>query len=422
MNQNNCDVIVVGGGIAGCASALLLARAGLSVILLERGAQAGSKNSSGGRIYTHSLAQILPDFARTAPLERKVTQERLSLMTGTSMTTLDYRHHVDTACSSTVLRARFDPWLMEQAQLTGAQCITGVQVDALIRINDRVTGVRIGDEALFASAVVLAEGANTLLTGSRPPPEIMATGVKEILSLPREKLEERFGLEDEQGCAWMFAGQPTSGKVGGGFLYTNKDSLSLGVVCNLSQLADSTRSLPQMLEDFKQHPAIRPLLKGCEIMEYSAQMIPEGGLNSLPELSGAGWLVAGDAARLCIHAGHTVRGMDLAITCAQAVAATLTHAHNQNDFGADSLSHYRQHLGHSALWPLMRQYRHLPDALLSSAHWFSAYPQYSADFLHDLFHTGDQPPVPLRNLLWRHARKAGLWQLLKDLRKGARSL
>ncbi|QLK60449.1 FAD-dependent oxidoreductase [Enterobacteriaceae bacterium Kacie_13] len=422
MNQNNCDVIVAGGGIAGCTSALLLARAGLSVILLERGAQAGSKNSSGGRIYTHSLAQILPDFARTAPLERTVTQERLSLMTGCAMTTLDYRHPADTACSSTVLRARFDPWLMEQAQLAGAQCITGVQVDALIRENDRVTGVRIGDEELYASVVVLAEGANTLLSGSRPAPETMATGVKEILSLPREKLEDRFGLEGEQGCAWMFAGQPTSGKVGGGFLYTNKDSLSLGVVCNLSRLADSAHSLPQMLEDFKQHPAIRPLLKGGEIMEYSAHMIPEGGLNALPELSGAGWLVAGDAARLCIHAGHTVRGMDLAITSAQAVCATLIHAHNQNNFSAEMLSHYRWHLEQSALWPLMTQYRHLPDALLSSPHWFSEYPQYSADFLHDLFHVQNQPAVPLRHLLWSHARKAGLWQLIKDLRKGARSL
>ncbi|GBU12191.1 hypothetical protein AwEntero_07920 [Enterobacterales bacterium] len=230
-------------------------------------------------------------------------------MTGESVTTLDHRHQAEKVCSWTVLRARFDPWLMEQATAAGAQCLTEIQVDSLLTDNGRVIGVKIGDDALYASAVVLAEGANTLLAEHhglipKPAPSVMATGVKEIIALPRERLEERFGLEGDQGCAWLFAGQPTSGRVGGGFLYTNKDSLSLGVVCNLSALADSTRSLPQMLEDFKQHPAVRPLLKGGEVMEYSAHMIPEGGIKHLPPLSGAGWLVAGDAARLCLHAGH----------------------------------------------------------------------------------------------------------------------
>ncbi|GBU12192.1 hypothetical protein AwEntero_07930 [Enterobacterales bacterium] len=114
--------------------------------------------------------------------------------------------------------------------------------------------------------------------------------------------------------------------------------------------------------------------------------------------------------------------MDLAVTSAQAAAATLAHAHRHNDFSAASLADYRQQLEHSTLWPLMEQYRHLPATLLNSPHWFSRYPQLSSDFLHDLFHVGAQPSVPLRHLLWRYARKAGLWQLLKDLRKGTRSL
>ncbi|WP_405047809.1 FAD-dependent oxidoreductase [Rahnella sp. BIGb0603] len=427
MQENDCDVIIVGGGIAGCTSALLLARAGLSVILLERGAQAGSKNSSGGRIYTHTLSQILPDFAQSAPLERRVTQERLSMLTGDSMTTLDHRQTADAACSWTVLRARFDPWLMEQAQLAGAQCITDTQVEGLMKQGNRVTGVRIGDDLLTARAVILAEGANSLLAqrclaSPKPSAENMATGVKEVLALPREKLEERFGLEGDQGCAWLFSGQPTAGKVGGGFLYTHRDTLSLGVVCNLSQLSDSARSLPQMLDDFKQHPALRPLLKQAEVMEYSAHMIPEGGLNALAPLSGDGWLVAGDCAGFCLNAGHTVRGMDLAMMSAQAAAVTLIHAHRKSDFSAASLSLYREHLQRSTLWPLMTQYRHLPADLLRSPQAFSRYPQLSADMLHSLFHVGEQPSVPLRRLLWRHARRAGLWQLLKDLRKGARSL
>lgn len=426
MEEERNDIIIVGGGIAGSTCALLLARAGFSVLLLERGPQAGSKNCSGGRLYTHSLDLIHPGFAKTAPLERVITQEKLSLMTDHSMTTLDHRQPVEQACSWSVLRARFDPWLMMQAEAAGAQCLTDVRVDSLIVEQGKVVGVKIGDDTLFAGMVILAEGANTLLAEQhqlipKPTPQTMSTGVKEILVLPREKIEERFGLEDNQGCAWLFAGQPTSGKVGGGFLYTNRDSLSLGVVCNLSALGNGQQSLPNMLETFKQHPMLRPLLKGCELMEYSAHMIPEGGLNHLPPLSGDGWLVIGDAARLCLHTGHTVRGMDLAVISAQAAATTLINARIYG-FSASALAAYSQHLRRSALWPLMHQYRHLPDLLLASPHLFNDYPQLSADLLHSLFDVGAKPSLPLRKLLWRHARKAGIWRLLKDGLKGARSL
>lgn len=426
MEEDRNDIIIVGGGIAGSTCALLLARAGFSVLLLERGPQAGSKNCSGGRLYTHSLELIHPGFTQTAPLERLITQERLSLLTDGSMTTLDHRQPATAACSWSVLRARFDPWLMAQAETAGAQCLTDVLVDSLIIEKGRVVGVNIGDDKLYASLVILAEGANTLLAEQhqltpKPAQKTMSTGVKEILALPREKIEERFGLEDNQGCAWLFAGQPTGGKIGGGFLYTNRDSLSLGVVCNLSALGRGPRSLPQMLEEFKSHPLLRPLLKGAELMEYSAHLIPEGGLNHLPPLTGDGWLLVGDAARLCLHTGHTVRGMDLAVISAQSAAVTLINA-RLHGYSASALADYSQHLQRSSLWPLMEQYRRLPEMLLTSPHLFNAYPPLTADLLHDLFDVSGATSPPLRKLLWRHARKAGLWRLLKDSLKGARSL
>lgn len=426
MEEDRNDIIIVGGGIAGSTCALLLARAGFSVLLLERGPQAGSKNCSGGRLYTHSLELIHPGFTQTAPLERLITQERLSLLTDGSMTTLDHRQPATAACSWSVLRARFDPWLMAQAETAGAQCLNDVLVDSLIIEKGRVVGVNIGDDKLYASLVILAEGANTLLAEQhqltpKPAPKTMSTGVKEILALPREKIEERFGLEDNQGCAWLFAGQPTGGKIGGGFLYTNRDSLSLGVVCNLSALGRGPRSLPQMLEEFKSHPLLRPLLKGAELMEYSAHLIPEGGLNHLPPLTGDGWLLVGDAARLCLHTGHTVRGMDLAVISAQSAAVTLINA-RLHGYSASALAAYSQHLQRSSLWPLMEQYRRLPEMLLTSPHLFNAYPPLTADLLHDLFDVSGATSPPLRKLLWRHARKAGLWRLLKDSLKGAGSL
>lgn len=417
MEHAGFEVIIVGGGIAGCTAALLLARAGINTLLLERGLQAGSKNVSGGRLYTHTLAQLIPDFAKTAPLERPITQEKLSLLNGDSASTLDYRHALP--CSHSLLRARFDPWLMAQAEAAGAQCLTGVKVDELLTQQGRVVGVMAAGEALYAKTVILAEGANTLLSEqsrlqAKPPAHSMAIGVKQVLALPRERLEDRFALDDSGGCAWLFAGQPTQGKVGGGFLYTNRDSLSLGVVCNLSSLADSKIALPQMLQQFTQHPAIRPLLKHSELCEYSAHLIPEGGANSLPALCGPGYLLIGDAARLCINTGHTVRGMDLAMLSAQAAAETL--------IARQELQHYPLRLQQSTLWALIQQYRRLPQAMLQSPHWFSRYPQLAADVLQEMFDVKDSAPSPLHKLLWRHARRIGLRQLLKDAVKGMRSL
>ncbi|WP_431224735.1 FAD-dependent oxidoreductase [Serratia sp. L9] len=417
MEQLGFETIIVGGGIAGCTAALLLARAGINTLLLERGSQAGSKNISGGRLYTHALAQLIPDFAATAPLERHITQEKLSLINGDSAVTLDYRHTLP--CSHSLLRARFDPWLMEQAQAAGAQCLTGALVDELIVRQGRVVGVMAAGEALFAKTVILAEGANTLLSEhaglqAKPAISTMAIGVKEVLALPRERLEERFLLENDQGCAWLFAGQPTQGKVGGGFLYTNRDSLSLGVVCNLSSLTDSKIALPQMLQQFKQHPAVQPLLKNTELREYSAHLIPEGGAHSMPPLCGPGYLLVGDAARLCINTGHTVRGMDLAMLSAQTAAETLIA-------GQEPL-HYPRRLQQSALWALIQQYRRLPEVMLQSPHWFTRYPQLAAAVLQEMFEVNGSAPTPLRKLLWRHARRIGLRQLLKDTVNGMRSL
>lgn len=423
------DVIIIGGGIAGCTSALLLARAGVNVLLLERAEQAGGKNISGGRLYSYSLETILPGFALSAPVERQITQEKLSLLTGETSVTMDYRHpeFAQDATSYSVLRARFDPWLMEQAQNAGAQCLTGVQVDALIQENGTVCGVQIGEDRLDARVVVLAEGANSLLAEQhqlvkKPQPHTMGVGVKEVLALPRSRLEERFSLENDRGAAWLFAGKAIAGKAGGGFLYTNRDTLSIGLVCNLSVLSHGKNALPQMLENFKQHPLLRPLLKETELLEYGAHLIPEGGLNALNPPFGAGYLIAGDAAGFCINAGHTVRGMDLAVISAQAIADTLTTALQKDDFSAASLAAYQTHLENSTLWAVLKQYRSLPNTLLQNPRYFAEYPQMTSDILRELFEINRHPAPPLRIILWKHARKAGLMTLFKDLLRGARSL
>ena len=182
---------------AGTACAIRCARAGLSVLLLERAEIPGSKNLSGGRLYTHALAELLPQFHLTAPLERRITHESLSLLTPDGVTTFSSLQPGGESWS--VLRARFDPWLVAEAEKEGVECIPGATVDALYEENGRVCGVICGDDILRARYVVLAEGANSVLAErhglvTRPAGEAMALGIKEVLSLETSAIEERFHL------------------------------------------------------------------------------------------------------------------------------------------------------------------------------------------------------------------------------------
>ena len=136
MSDDKFDAIVVGAGVAGSVAALVMARAGLDVLVIERGDSAGCKNMTGGRLYAHTLEAIIPGFAVSAPVERKVTREKISFLTEESAVTLDFHREqpdVPQHASYTVLRNRLDPWLMEQAEQAGAQFIPGVRVDALVR-------------------------------------------------------------------------------------------------------------------------------------------------------------------------------------------------------------------------------------------------------------------------------------------------
>jgi len=430
MSDEKFDAIIVGAGVAGCVAAYVMAKAGLDVLVIERGDTAGSKNMTGGRLYAHSLESIIPGFAQSAPVERKITKEKISFLTADSAVTLDYQAQraaeIPAQASWTVLRHGFDSWLMEQAEAVGAQFITGVRVDALIQQNGRVTGVQAGEDVLDASVVVLADGVNSLLGRSiglvqKSDPHHYAVGVKELISLPAKTIQDRFGVSGDEGAAWLFAGSPSDGLMGGGFLYTNRESISLGLVCGLGGIENARKSVPQMLEDFKQHPAVRPLIEGGTLLEYSAHLVPEGGIAMLPKLTGDGVLIVGDAAGMCLNLGFTVRGMDLAITAASLAAETIIAAKESNDFSYSQLQKYQQKLEQSCVMQDMRHYRKLP-ALMENPRIFQQYPQLAADIMADLFTIKGAKPTPLWSTLLKRGRQVGLINLVKDCISGGRAL
>lgn len=424
------DCIIVGAGVAGSIAGYLLTKEGLDVLVIERGNFAGSKNMTGGRIYSHSLEKIIPDFATEAPIERKITKERISLMTEDSNVTIDFSSKelgIQGSDSYSVLRGEFDQWLAEKAEEAGAQMIPGIRVDDLIVRDGKVCGVIAGEDELESEVVILADGVNSLLAqklgfrGELKPSEV-AVGVKEVIELPQKVIEDRFNCNEGEGTAWLFAGSPTAGRVGGGFLYTNQTSISLGIVATLKDLEHSSKTVPQMLEDFKSHPSIKPLIKDGKMIEYSGHLVPEAGVHMMPKIVGDGVLVIGDAAGLCLNIGYAVRGMDLAIGSAEMAAKAVLAAKQAEDYSETTLSLYQTMMDDSFVVKDLEHYKKFPHFIENTSRIFNEYPEMAANIMESMFVVDGQPSQPLLKNVMKQVKKVGLMNLIKDGVKGVRSL
>lgn len=429
MSEESFDAIIVGAGLAGCVAAYVLAKEGADVLVIERGNYAGSKNMTGGRLYAHSLEKIIPGFAKEAPIERKVTKEKVTFLTDDTGVTLDYhngRAQTATEESYTLLRGDFDQWLMGKAEEVGAQFITGIRVEEILTQDGKVIGVKADGDELTAKSVILAEGVNPVLGEQlgmvkRVKADAMAVGAKELIELPQKVIQDRFNLTDEEGCAWLFAGSPANGLMGGGFIYTNKNSVSLGIVCGLHDIGSSSKTVPQMLEDFKNHSMIKPLIEGGKLIEYSGHVVPEAGIHMVPKLVDDGVLITGDAAGFCLNIGYTVRGMDLAVASGEAAAKAVLTARERNDFSAEGLSSYQTLLEDSFIMKDLKLYKDLP-AFMENPRIFNQYPKMVADIMQNMFTVDGTPSQPIRKTLMKHCKEVGYMNLLKDGIKGVTSI
>jgi len=424
------DAIVVGSGCAGSVAAYELAKAGRSVLVVERGTTCGAKNVSGGRLYTHALRAVFPDFADSAPLERRVTRERISLLAPDAATTLDVSDELmsdERYESYTVLRARLDPWLAGQAEQAGAEYVNGIAVESLIMNDGRGTRGRAGGDEISADVVLLCDGVNSLLTpqavgAAVPRPDQVAVGIKQVIELPAQTISDRALCAPGDGLAWLFVGDATHGRVGGGFLYTNTDSISIGLVATVSDLLDSPEPIYQLLEEFTKHPSVAPMIAGGKVVEHSGHLVAEAGYDAMPPLVGDGVLLAGESALMCINAGYTVRGMDLAIAAGQLAGRSAVEALEAGDTSAAGLGGYRTALQSSFVLKDMQTLRRFPRFMESTPRMFTQYPQLARDAMRSLFLVDGSPMRPLRKEIFPLVKQAGLWNLVRDLTKGVKAL
>ncbi|MGN0306039.1 MAG: FAD-dependent oxidoreductase [Lachnospiraceae bacterium] len=422
MSEEKFDVIVVGAGLAGNTAAYLMAKAGLEVLVIERGETIGCKNVTGGRMYSHSIEKIFPDFAKEAPVERKITKERISFVTGDSATTIEYaadKLGEQGKATYSICRGHFDPWLAGKAEEAGAMYVTGIRVDEVLLRDGKVCGVIAGGEEMEADMVLLADGVNSLLAqqlGMKKEldPSQVAVGVKEIIRLGEEKINDRFGAaSNEEGTAWLFAGDVCGGNVGGGFIYTNKDSLSVGIVTTISEIGRIDLAPRDMLERLKAHPTVAPLLKGGETIEYAAHLVTEGGYDMIPTLYRDNVLVAGDAAALVMNLGFTIRGMDLVIESGRLAAETIIAAKQKGDYSAATLSQYKTALDNSFVMKDMQHFRKMPK-FIENHRIHGQYPQMIDEIMSELFIMYGQEPVKFKKKAMKSVKKVGMMNLLKD--------
>ena len=429
MSEERFDVIVVGGGLAGTAAAYRLAKAGLDVCLIERGQTCGSKNMTGGRLYGHSLEKLMPGFAEKAPIERKITRERVSMTTRRGAMTVDYTSKklgLPACASYTVLRSKFDKWMADEAEKAGAMIITGVRVDDLVVKGGKVVGVKSGDEEAFADVVILADGVNSLLAqklGMKKEllPSQVAVGAKEVIKLDTKTVSDRFGVTDDEGTGWLFDGDCTGGSIGGGFLYTNKDSVSVGVVATVSDIEGSGLTVVEMVDRLKEHPVVKPLLAGGKLVEYSAHLVPEAGYRMVPELVGDGVLVTGDAAGFVMNLGFMVRGMDFAIESGRLAAETVLRARKKGDFSAESLSIYKKALDRNFIMRDLKHYRRVPQ-VMEIKRLFREYPAMIDEIMDNLFRVDGRPPESIAKMAMRAANRVGVLHIAEDFWKAIRAL
>ena len=276
------DVAIIGGGSAGLAALKQLSNLGKQAILLEAGSKIGSKNLSGGILYSKkpkkgqvtNVEQVYENFLDDAPLERKITKYILHSTSKDKVYSMDLTaaHDYQANFGYSVLMNKLNSWFAKQAEESaeklGGGIITGVHVKSLSWNEETGTTTIQTDELdeFEVKAVIAADGVNSEvaeMVGARKKftSEQLYQGVKVIVKLPEEIIDERFGISPDEGAAHLFAGDVTLNHIGGGFLYTNRDTLSVGAVYHFDSLLRNPTEPYTLIDSLLKNPMVSEFIK-----------------------------------------------------------------------------------------------------------------------------------------------------------------
>lgn len=426
-NDFNTDVIVVGAGPAGISAAIEVAKNGRKVVLLERAQYPGSKNMFGGAVYHKALEAVFKDKVSELPYERIINEHTYSFLTEDSSVDLTYKNN-SSKNAYAIKRFNLEHWMIEQAKQQGVYYSPNTLVKKLIQKNDCTVGVETEYEQYFAPIVILADGVNSLLSKKLGLRENFKSkdfilSAKEVIKLNKKTIEQRFNLKEDlsNGVNKQYFGSDFGSLKGiknlfmMSYLYTFKDSISIGVGVNLEDLAKTKLNINEVLDEVKKHPNIAPLIAEGQLVEYSAHLIPEGGFKNLPKLTSNGVLIAGDAAGF-VNSVH-FEGTNFALISGKLAGETALIALDDNDFRESKLAVYKDKLEESFILKDLYSYRNVIDLLHYRANSLSVYyPNKIKEFFEIV--TGVSccsKAVEFRQFLFNFIKNRSIMELFKDI-------
>jgi len=431
------DAVVVGAGRAGAAAAYTLASEGYEVALVERAKEPGMKNVTGGVLYGDVVADLVPEFPEEAPLERHVVEHNIKLLHGDAEVGISYRDMgLQDEPNYTLLLGKFDRWFVEKARDQGALFVPETTVtDVSQEANRAVVHTDREGGDITCEAVIGADGVNTTVgrkAGIRRTMrnEDMALSVKKVIDVGRERINERFTLEGDDGAAYIYTGFPQGAPTIGYFIYTYESKISVGAVGGLDVLrwlgdegyGGSGTPLYSLLEEFMELDTVRPLVRGDVVQEYQGILVPEFSYGDLPERYDRRVCLIGDAAGLVLNKGYTFRGLDYGVKSGIEAAHAVADCERDGDWDAFG-ERYDRRLENTYVLKDMKQHRRLPK-FLKNERMYDAYPGIATSTLRSMYASD----ADAGGLTWRQAWRAfrtsdaGFLDLARDGWHALRSL
>ncbi len=377
-------VLVVGAGPAGLACAIRFGQllesdpetaeklGEVPLAVLEKGKQPGSHLLSGAILNPGSLRRLLGGEAPLADMPNygEVSGESVYVLTSGAAIAVPPPPTMRNRGNIIVSLSRVGRWLSERAEEGGATILPETAGHTLLVSDGRVAGVRTGDKGrgpagevrgnfepgtdIVAAVTVLAEGTQGHLSGVAlehfglrgDDPQVWELGVKEVWKVPRplDRIIHTMG--------WPLRGSPKYREFGGSFIYPmGKELLTIGMVVGLDY-RDVELSVHDLLQEFKTHPKICPLIEGGERLEWGAKTIPGGGFHSLPNrLHAPGVLLCGDGAGMVNI--PTLKGIHYAVESGRLAAEAAFAAVK----GGEELGSYDDAVRSSFIWRDLHEVR-----------------------------------------------------------------